>query len=141
MRCQGCGKEGEANIPDQALKNVKIVDLTWYISGPHCTKLLADYGADVIKVERPGGGDPARQAGADCAPLNNMEEVLQDPHFRAKSFWAEIDQAVTGKLTYPGGPIVADDEQWAGLCRALGNPAWTPGRKVLPLSWPIPEPR
>ena len=46
-----------------ALTHVKILDLTHYLAGPYCTKLLADYGAEVIKVERPDGGDHARRAG------------------------------------------------------------------------------
>ena len=41
------------------LDDVRVVDLTRYTVGPFCTRLLADYGADVIKVEPPGG-DPAR---------------------------------------------------------------------------------
>ncbi len=46
----------------QPLQDVKVLDLSRFIAGPHCAALLADMGADVIKVERPGGEDSRRTA-------------------------------------------------------------------------------
>ncbi len=46
-----------------ALSHLRVIDLTHHIAGPYCTKLMADFGADVLKIERPGSGDPARAMG------------------------------------------------------------------------------
>ncbi len=46
-----------------SLAGIKVVDLSRYLSGPTATMLLADNGADVIKIESLPGGDPARESG------------------------------------------------------------------------------
>ncbi len=46
-----------------ALSDLRVLDLSQHLAGPFCTKLFADFGADVIKVEPPGQGDSARQLG------------------------------------------------------------------------------
>ena len=46
-----------------ALGDLRVVDLSTVLAGPGCTRYLADFGADVIKVERPGDGDAVRSMG------------------------------------------------------------------------------
>ena len=45
-----------------SLAKLKVLDLTTHLSGPYCTMILADHGADIVKVENLNGGDPLRHS-------------------------------------------------------------------------------
>ena len=62
------------DIGTQPLADIRIIDLTQGIAGPYCTKLLADFGADVIKVERPDFGDYARTMGPFPSDIVHLEK-------------------------------------------------------------------
>ena len=53
------------------LDNIRVIDLTRVLSGPFCTAMLADMGAEVIKIEHPDGGDDARHFG----PFKNNKSL------------------------------------------------------------------
>ena len=56
----------------KALAGVKILDFTHVQSGPTCTQLLAWFGADCIKVERPGTGDATRKQLVDVEGADSL---------------------------------------------------------------------
>ncbi|OWY63428.1 hypothetical protein B7486_53200, partial [cyanobacterium TDX16] len=46
------------------LADLKVIDCATVLAGPGCARYLADFGADVVKVERPDGGDTTRAMGS-----------------------------------------------------------------------------
>ena len=56
----------------KALEGIKVLDFTHVQSGPTCTQLLAWFGADVIKVERPGSGDATRGQLRDIPDVDSL---------------------------------------------------------------------
>ncbi|MDM0069963.1 CoA transferase [Variovorax sp. J31P207] len=57
-----CANDGESRL--LALEGVRVIEIGTFISGPFAATLLADFGANVIKLELPEGGDPMRTLGA-----------------------------------------------------------------------------
>ncbi|MCH7801628.1 MAG: CoA transferase [Chloroflexi bacterium] len=87
---------------DNALEGVRVLDLTHHVAGPQCTKLMADYGADVIKVERPSG-DPTRSIG----PFLNDE-----PHPEKSGMFLHLNtskRSITLNLKHPNGKGIAKE--------------------------------
>jgi crotonobetainyl-CoA:carnitine CoA-transferase CaiB-like acyl-CoA transferase len=60
----------------QALEGITVIDAATLVAGPLIATYLAEYGADVIKVEQPGSGDPIRQWGAAKDGVNLMWKSL-----------------------------------------------------------------
>lgn len=67
----------------EALKGVKILDMTHVQSGPTCTQLLAWFGADVVKVERPGVGDATRGQLRDIPEADSLYFTMLNSNKRS----------------------------------------------------------
>jgi crotonobetainyl-CoA:carnitine CoA-transferase CaiB-like acyl-CoA transferase len=75
---QGHESIEELATGDPPLKGIRILDLTWAVFGPYGTQMLADMGAEVIKVERPGTGDIGRGSGSFYSTNRNKKSIAVD---------------------------------------------------------------
>ncbi|MDO8251138.1 MAG: CaiB/BaiF CoA-transferase family protein [Rhodoferax sp.] len=66
-----------------ALAHLKVLDLSRVLAGPWCTQMLADLGADVVKVERPGAGDDTRHWGPPFLKDAQGRDTDQATYFTA----------------------------------------------------------
>ncbi|HET9822730.1 MAG TPA: formyl-CoA transferase [Burkholderiaceae bacterium] len=83
----------------KALDGVRILDFTHVQSGPSCTQLLAWFGADVIKVERPGEGDATRGQLRDIPDVDSLYFTMLNHNKRS----------ITVNTKHPDGKKVLDD--------------------------------
>ena len=116
--------ESDAAADDQAgatapLSGLRVVDLSSWIAGAYCTKLLADGGADVVKVEDPGG-DPLRRWSASGAVIAPGGDGALFNFLGASKESVVVD--VNGGD--PGGPMER-------LLAAADLVVWSPGNQVV----------
>ena len=71
----------EGMLAQGMLEGVRVLELGSRVSGPYCSKLLADFGADVIKIEPPDVGDEARRAGPFAGDDPHPEKKHSFPVF------------------------------------------------------------
>ena len=76
----------------KALEGVRILDMTHVQSGPTCTQLLAWFGADVIKVERPGVGDATRGQLRDIPDVDSLYFTMLNHNKRSVTLNTKNDQ-------------------------------------------------
>lgn len=76
----------------KALDGVCVLDMTHVQSGPTCTQLLAWFGADVIKVERPGSGDATRGQLRDVPNADSLYFTMLNGNKRSITLNTKSDQ-------------------------------------------------
>ncbi len=76
----------------EALKGIKILDFTHVQSGPTCTQLLAWFGADVIKIERPGVGDITRGQLRDIPDVDSLYFTMLNHNKRSVTLNAKNEK-------------------------------------------------
>ncbi len=86
--------------PMNALQGIRILDLSRVLAGPWCTQTLADLGADVIKIERPGTGDDTRTWGPPFLKDEQGTETQEAAYYLGAN---RNKRSVTCDIAQPAG--------------------------------------
>ena len=94
----------QMNTNTGALAHLKVLDLSRVLAGPWCAQMLADLGADVIKVERPGEGDDTRHWGPPFMPDADGNDTTQATYFNSTN---RNKRSITLDLSKPEAQALA----------------------------------
>ncbi len=102
-----------------ALEGIKVVDFTTEVAGPNCTKLLADFGADVIKVEPPEG-DPSRNVPPFVGDVPGVDRSLLFLHLNTNKRSITVDRTTAQgqellRSLIAGADVVVEDDDPGGM--------------------------
>ena len=86
--------------PPGALQGVRVLDLSRVLAGPWCTQTLADLGADVVKVERPGSGDDTRGWGPPFLKDSAGNDTAEAAYYLGAN---RNKRSITVDLAHPEG--------------------------------------
>jgi formyl-CoA transferase len=86
-----------------ALAGIRVLDLSRVLAGPWCTQALADLGADVVKVERPGHGDDTRGWGPPFLKALDGTDTVDSAYYLAAN---RNKRSIGVDLATPGGQAV-----------------------------------
>jgi crotonobetainyl-CoA:carnitine CoA-transferase CaiB-like acyl-CoA transferase len=86
------------------LEGLIVFDLTRILAGPHCTQILGDLGAEVIKIERPGAGDDTRNFAPPYLPTAHGEDSTESAYFAGTN---RNKRSLTLNLGDPRGQEIA----------------------------------
>jgi crotonobetainyl-CoA:carnitine CoA-transferase CaiB-like acyl-CoA transferase len=90
----------------EALKGIKVIDLSRILAGPWASQMLADMGAEVIKVERPKTGDDTRHWGPPFIKAANNQQPAQAAYYHCAN---RNKQSIAIDITQPEGQQVIKD--------------------------------
>ena len=101
-----------------ALQGIRVIDFTGFASGPLCSMLLGDFGADVIKVE-PLSGEGSRKWGVTrCGPLGDMSSLFAAVNRNKRGIALDLKSARGLELAYQ---LIADADVVLGAAVLRGT--------------------